>query len=322
TELSHTEQKMRFEPLHLDSSFLHIQCVCLCFTGEDILAWIANHMKVDTQEARTMGTMLVAYGFIYPLQDHKRLILKPDGSLYRFQTPYFWPAQKWKVDDTDYAIYLAKRNIRKKGSLDVYEQENYNKLHKWLNYKWDFIVMQAKEQYRAGKERNKADRVVFDCQERAFWIVHRPPNCKSDLFKHVFDRLRLFMPSLSSSSIAIMRPKVKSTVSLGALVKFMTTYKGHDPFLAPCLPSNPWQTDDDTYWELNMRSVETPTKMRVERWSFSFFELLSDPRGRADFKVFLKKEFSGENLAFWEAAEEMKWGAASSINEQAQTIFK
>lgn len=41
------------------------------------------------------------------------------------------------------------------------------------------------------------------------------------------------------------------------------------------------------------RSVEIPTKMRAERWSFSFYELLSDPRGRADFKLFLKKEFSG-----------------------------
>lgn len=33
--------------------------------------------------------------------------------------------------------------------------------------------------------------------------------------------------------------------------------------------------------------------MRVERWSFSFFELLNDLRGRDDFKIFLKKEFSG-----------------------------
>lgn len=40
-------------------------------------------------------------------------------------------------------------------------------------------------------------------------------------------------------------------------------------------------------------SVQVPTKMRVERWSFSFFELLNDLRGRDDFKVFLKKEFSG-----------------------------
>uniref|UniRef100_A0A8C2BK40 Regulator of G protein signaling 9a n=1 Tax=Cyprinus carpio TaxID=7962 RepID=A0A8C2BK40_CYPCA len=76
---------------------------------------------------------------------------------------------------------------------------------------------------------------------------------------------------------------------------------------------NPWQTDHDSYWELNTPDVEVPTKMRVERWSFSFYELLSDPRGRADFKVFLKKEFSGENLAFWEAAEELKWGTAYLI---------
>lgn len=41
-------------------------------------------------------------------------------------------------------------------------------------------------------------------------------------------------------------------------------------------------------------SVEIPTKMRVERWTFSFRELLSDPRGRNDFRLFLKKEFSGK----------------------------
>lgn len=100
------------------------------------------------------------------------------------------------------------------------------------------------------------------------------------------------------------------------------------------------------------RSVKTPTKMRVERWSFGFYELLKDPRGRADFRLFLKKEFSGvygdsdrwfwtmdlcfkwpridllilyfagENLAFWEAAEEMKWGAAATISEKAETTFK
>lgn len=29
--------------------------------------------------------------------------------------------------------------------------------------------------FRAAKERKKPDRVVFDCQERAYWVVHRPP---------------------------------------------------------------------------------------------------------------------------------------------------
>uniref|UniRef100_A0A3B4DY59 Regulator of G-protein signaling 9 n=1 Tax=Pygocentrus nattereri TaxID=42514 RepID=A0A3B4DY59_PYGNA len=270
-------------------------------TGEDIVEWIANRFKIDAAEARAMGTMMVAFGYIYPLQDHKRLILKPDTSLYRFQTPYFWPAQQWPVEDTDYAIYLAKRNIRKKGLLELHEQEQYNNLHKWMNHKWDFIVMQAKEQYRAGKERKKPDRVVFDCQERAYWVVHRPP--------------------VNNYYILIL-PRVKSSVSIGALVKYTTTYKQHDPFLYPCLPSNPWLTDDVTYWHLNMPNVENPTKMRVERWTFSFGELLSDPRGRADFRLFLKKEFSGENLAFWEACEDLKWGAAATMQEKAQQIYK
>lgn len=29
-----------------------------------------------------------------------------------------------------------------------FKQEQYNSLYKWMNHKWDFIVMQAKEQYR------------------------------------------------------------------------------------------------------------------------------------------------------------------------------
>ncbi|KAI5628825.1 regulator of G-protein signaling 9, partial [Silurus asotus] len=298
--------------------------------GQDILAWIAGYIKVDNQEARAIGTMLVAFGFIYPLQDHKRLILKPDGSLYRFQTPYFWPVQKLKAEDTDYAIYLAKRNIRKKGTLDDYEQENYNHLHNWLNHKWDFIVMQASEQYRAGKERNKSDRVVFDCQERAYWIVHRPPPQTHSAMDYGLDRLidpnreEVKGPDFQSVCWVLFYKNVCSCtyVFSFSLVKHMTTYQDHDPFLKPCVPSNPWQTDDVTYWDLNMRNVEIPTRMRVERWSFSFYELLNDPRGRADFKLFLKKEFSGENLAFWEAAEEMKWGAAASMSEKAETIFK
>ncbi|XP_035253606.1 regulator of G-protein signaling 9a isoform X2 [Anguilla anguilla] len=302
-------------------------------TGQDIHAWIVKRLKVTPEEAGAFGTMLVAYGYIYPLQNHKKLVLKGDSSLYRFQTPYFWPAQKWPMDDTNYAIYLAKRNIRKKGVLETYEQEHYNHLHKWMNHKWDFIVLQAKEQHKAGKERKKPDRVVFDCQERAYWIVHKPPPRTFSAMDYGLDRhidpneeekksIEHYRRIIIFVQQYIMRSRTKSTVSLGALVKFVTTYKTHDPFLAPCLPSNPWLTDDSTYWELNMPNAEIPTQMRVEHWTFSFYELLNDPRGRADFWKFLKKEFSGENLAFWEAAEEMKWGTADSMKEKAESIYK
>uniref|UniRef100_A0A3Q2DYQ4 Regulator of G protein signaling 9b n=1 Tax=Cyprinodon variegatus TaxID=28743 RepID=A0A3Q2DYQ4_CYPVA len=267
---------------------------------------ITGNKNRSLPQARSLGSMLVSLGYIYPLQDHKNLVIKPDASLYRFQTPYFWPTQQWPVEDTDYAIYLAKRNIRKKGMLELHEQEQYNHLHKWMNHKWDFIVMQAKEQYRAAKERKKPDRVVFDCQERAYWVVHRPPVRKPMIF----------------TQQSIMRPRVKSSVSIGALVKYCSTYSGHDPFLSKCLPSNPWLTDDTTFWALNMPNVEIPTKMRVERWTFSFKELLSDPRGRDDFRLFLKKEFSGENLAFWEGCEDLKWGTAVAMKEKAEHIYK
>uniref|UniRef100_A0A8C4IQ25 Regulator of G protein signaling 9 n=1 Tax=Dicentrarchus labrax TaxID=13489 RepID=A0A8C4IQ25_DICLA len=261
-----------------------------------------------SSEARNFGSMLVALGYIYPLQDHKRLVIKPDASLYRFQTPYFWPTQQWPVEDTDYAIYLAKRNIRKKGILELHEQEHYNRLHKWMNHKWDFIVMQAKEQYRAAKERKKPDRVVFECQERAYWVVHRPPPGTVSAMDYGLDRR--------------IDPNTVEVTGESLLVKYCATYKNHDPFLLKCLPSNPWLTDDATYWTLNMPNVEIPTKMRVERWTFSFGELLSDPRGRNDFRLFLKKEFSGENLAFWESCEDLKWGTAATMREKAEQIYK
>uniref|UniRef100_A0A3Q3GZI6 Regulator of G protein signaling 9b n=1 Tax=Labrus bergylta TaxID=56723 RepID=A0A3Q3GZI6_9LABR len=282
-------------------------------TGEDIIAWLADRFQIDAQEAKNLGTMLVALGYIYPIQDHKRLVIKPDASLYRFQTPYFWPAQQWPVEDTDYAIYLAKRNIRKKGLLELHEQEQYNRLHKWMNHKWDFIVMQAKEQYRAAKERKKPDRVVFECQERAYWVVHRPPPGTVSGMDYGLDR-----------RIDPNGDEVTGDFLLfsGRLVKYCATYKSHDPFLSRSFPSNPWLTDDATYWTLNMPNVEMPTKMRVERWTFSFGELLSDPRGRNDFRLFLKKEFSGENLAFWEGCEDLKWGAAATMREKAEQIYK
>ncbi|XP_055734234.1 regulator of G-protein signaling 9-like isoform X1 [Salvelinus fontinalis] len=302
-------------------------------TGEDVVTWLANRYTIEAEEAWALGTMLVAFGYIYPLQDHKRLVIKPDTALYRFQTPYFWPAQQWPVEDTDYAIYLAKRNIRKKGVLEMHEQEQYNGLHKWMNHKWDFIVMQAKEQYRAGKERKKPDRAVFDCQERAYWVVHRPPPGTVSAMDYGLERMvdpnaeeketsDFFRRIMIFTQQSIMRPRVKSSVSIGALVKYSITCNKHDPFLAPCLPSNPWVTDDVTYWLLNMANVDIPTKMRVERWTFSFGELLSDPRGRDDFRLFLKKEFSGENLAFWEACEDLKWGTAATMNEKAQQVYK
>uniref|UniRef100_A0A8C3LXY1 Regulator of G-protein signaling 9 n=1 Tax=Chrysolophus pictus TaxID=9089 RepID=A0A8C3LXY1_CHRPC len=276
--------------------------------GNDIFQWILQRLQITNEEALHLGDLFVKYGYIYPLQEPKNLTLRTDGSLYRFQTPYFWPAQNWPADDTDYAIYLAKKNIKRKGILEEYEKEHYNMLNKKINYKWDFVIMQAKEQYKAGKERKKADRYALDCQERAYWLVNRTPPGMLDVLEYGIDR--------------VTDPSEDKVNQVRKLVKYSEQFLSNDPILSGCLPSNPWITDDPDFWDLNAKLVEIPTRMRVERWAFNFSELIRDPKGRQNFQLFLKKEFSGENLSFWEACEDLKYGDQSKVKEKAEEIYK
>ncbi|XP_010615123.1 regulator of G-protein signaling 9 isoform X5 [Fukomys damarensis] len=236
-------------------------------TGGDVLQWIVQRLWISSLEAQNLGNFIVKYGYIYPLQDPKNLVLKPDSSLYRFQTPYFWPTQQWPAEDTDYAIYLAKRNIKKKGILEEYEKENYNFLNKKINYKWDFVIMQAKEQYRTGKERNKADRYALDCQEKAYWLVHRCPPGMNNVLDYGLDRvtnpnevkvnqkqtITAVRKEIMYYQQALMRSTVKSSVSLGGIVKYSEQFSSNDALMSGCLPSNPWITDDTQFWDLNAK---------------------------------------------------------------------
>ncbi|NXO89843.1 RGS9 protein, partial [Certhia brachydactyla] len=302
-------------------------------TGNGIMQWILQRLQITAEEALHLGDLFVKYGYIYPLQEPKNLTLKADGSLYRFQTPYFWPVQGWAADDTDYAIYLAKKNIKRKGILEEYEKEHYNMLNQKINYKWDFVIMQAKEQYKAGKERKKEDRYALDCQERAYWLVNRTPPGMLDVLEYGIDRvtdpnenkkntMEFYRREIMYYQQAILKTRVKSSVSLGGVVKYSEQFLSNDPILSGCLPSNPWISDDPEFWDLNAKLVEVPTRMRVERWAFNFSELIRDPKGRQNFQLFLKKEFSGENLGFWEACEDLKYGDQSKVKEKAEEIYK
>ncbi|NXR81325.1 RGS9 protein, partial [Pycnonotus jocosus] len=302
-------------------------------TGNDIMQWILQRLQITAEEALHLGDLFVKYGYIYPLQEPKNLTLKADSSLYRFQTPYFWPVQSWAADDTDYAIYLAKKNIKRKGVLEEYEKEHYNMLNQKINYKWDFVIMQAKEQYKAGKERKKEDRYALDCQERAYWLVNRTPPGMLDALEYGLDRvtdpnenkkntMEFYRREIMYYQQAILKTRVKSSVSLGGIVKYSEQFLSNDPILSGCLPSNPWISDDPEFWDLNAKLVEVPTRMRVERWAFNFSELIRDPKGRQNFQIFLKKEFSGENLGFWEACEDLKYGDQSKVKEKAEEIYK
>ncbi|XP_031984727.1 regulator of G-protein signaling 9 isoform X3 [Corvus moneduloides] len=322
--------------VHLQRRGLILGGILSTVRGNDIMQWILQRLQITAEEAFHLGDLFVKYGYIYPLQEPKNLTLKADGSLYRFQTPYFWPVQSWAADDTDYAIYLAKKNIKRKGILEEYEKEHYNMLNQKINYKWDFVIMQAKEQYKAGKERKKEDRYTLDCQERAYWLVNRAPPGMVDVLEYGLDRvtdpnenkvnqkntMEFFRREIMYYQQAILKTRVKSSVSLGGVVKYSEQFLSNDPILSGCLPSNPWISDDPEFWDLNAKLVEVPTRMRVERWAFNFSELIRDPKGRQNFQLFLKKEFSGENLGFWEACEDLKYGDQSKVKEKAEEIYK
>ncbi|XP_034663477.1 regulator of G-protein signaling 7 [Drosophila subobscura] len=315
------------------------------FTGADLVAWILKNFDVeDVTEALHFAHLLSSHGYIFPIDDHA-LTVKNDGTFYRFQTPYFWPSNCWEPENTDYAVYLCKRTMQNKTRLELadYEAENLAKLQKMFSRKWEFIFMQAESQSKVAKKRDKLERKVLDSQERAFWDVHRPmPGCVNTTEIDIKKAYRRGGSSHGTGSsgasvaknpveqlsriIALRKQKlerrtIKVSKAAEALVAYYDQYNEFDYFItSPELP-NPWQTDSTEMWDTEKNSKEVPVR-RVKRWAFSLRELLNDAIGRDQFTKFLEKEYSGENLKFWESVQEMKALPQSEIKEAIHKIWQ
>lgn len=107
-----------------------------------------------------------------------------------------------------------------------------------------------------------------------------------------------------------------------SLSNYGETFSDYDYFLQPALPSNPWVTEDLTFWQLNSPLVDIPTEKRVKRWAISIEELVSDPTGLIEFTSYLKKEYSHENIRFWISVNDLRRTASAQIQHKVEEIYE
>ncbi|XP_069365703.1 uncharacterized protein [Maniola hyperantus] len=337
------------------SQKLFLSFIPSAFTGYDLVEWLMERFNLDETtngelrvEAINLGNQLCQYGYFFPVNDSKNLVLKDDSSLYRFQSPYYWPWQGPRVagagtcaptvgpDNVEYAIYLVKRTLRNKQrhGLEEYEQEALANLKKNLAAKWDFITMQAEEQVRLAKERKKGDKIVSDSQERAYWRVARPPPGVPSALEPCPVPVRTRQPKPKKRTIeqvtreiehlkaSLDRTRVKTSIALEALMAYSETFAPYDAWLTPPQPSNPWITEDTLFWQINSPIVEVPSEKRVQRWALSIEELVSDPTGLQEFTSFLRKEYSHENIRFWLAVMDLRRSSTKQIPKKLEDIYE
>lgn len=333
------------------SQKLFLSVIPSAFMGYDLVEWLMDRFNLDETsnvEAINLANQLCQYGYFFPVNDLKNLVLKDDSSLYRFQSPYYWPWQAPRVagagasapslgpDNVEYAIYLVKRTLRNKQrhGLEEYEQEALANLKKNLAAKWDFITMQAEEQVRLAKDRKKGDKIVSDSQERAYWRVARPPPGVASALepcpvpvraRHHRNKKRTIHQvtrEIEHLRASLDRTRVKTSIALEALVAYSETFAPYDPWLTPPQPSNPWVSDDTLFWQINSPLVEIPSEKRVQRWALSIEELVSDPTGLQEFTSFLRKEYSHENIRFWLAVMDLRRSSTKQIPKKLEAIYE
>ncbi|KAI8431470.1 hypothetical protein MSG28_015987 [Choristoneura fumiferana] len=107
-----------------------------------------------------------------------------------------------------------------------------------------------------------------------------------------------------------------------SFIAYCEQYAEYDMFLTPPEYPNPWIHETTELWEMEKQCKDPLPLRRVRRWAFGLRELLCDPAGQEHFARFLSKEFSGENLKFWLAVQDLKAQPIRRVASRAKEIWK
>eukprot|EP01135_Chromosphaera_perkinsii_P010737 Nk52_evm16s2209 gene=Nk52_evmTU16s2209 len=292
-----------------------------CFTGQDVIDWLFHSFKLfDRHEALHIAQALFDAGYIFPLEYGKTI--KDTTELYRFQCPLFYPrSDGWKPSDFEYAVYLSKRKLRdkKKHTLENYERDSYDALKERMHRKWEFVEQQAQESVKFSKERSNHEKKIFDSQERAFWWKYKPPPenfSESQGLKRIKGVSETKMNEGSIGEAA--RQPLTGEQFVLYLEDKVISYKEECENRQERLPAlaEDKQASTLAMWE------ESVTVAMVRNWTVSFKNLMEDETGITMFQMYLKKEFSDENIKFWHSVNELKESTPEEeVEEKAKHIF-
>jgi len=316
------------------------------FTGEDLVQWLRKSYGVDSNdEAVHLGTLIACHGYFYAIDEHV-ITLKDDNSFNRFQHEKYWPSKGWEPDQASYAIYLIKRSFSTKARLELgdYEIDNLSRLQRVLSRDWDRLVSTAESLSRVEKRKDKSDRKLHECQERAFWNIHRPMpgqanTSEQDMKKRVrnnriaskaySDQMATMGPSeriemkqkdirrleLEKDALekALIKPCHRFSKAIETLISYCDARERIDPLLPHSALSgyNSWSSRDQSALE------SEPLK-----WKNGLADLLRNQTGQEAFAKFLKSEYSGENLTFWLHTRRYKSAPVSRHRVIARAIYE
>ncbi|XP_072301646.1 regulator of G-protein signaling 6-like [Eucyclogobius newberryi] len=313
----------------------------------------------DPAEAMHIGSLIASQGYFFPISDHVLSLKDDGTfyrfQAPYFWPSHCWEPEN--TDYAIYLCKRTMQN-KTRLELADYEAENLARLQRAFARKWEFIYMQAEAQVKIDRKKDKTERKILDSQERAFWDVHRPvPGCVNTTEMDIRKCRRLKNPHRVKKSVyglseegpqsqspihtpvhhsrkgtkedvekeivflntQLDRHCMKMSKVAESLMVYTEQYLEYDPFVVTPDPSNPWTSDDPSYWDLE--ASKEPSQQRVKKWGFSLEEALMDPLGQDLFLRFLESEFSSENLRFWLAVQDLKRRPQQDVAQRAQDIW-